>query len=264
MQRALIARQAVLGARLCFLLWALAIPAHAQAPASAAAAPGAFTPSQRAAIVEIIRSALKTDPSILREALVTLQAEEGARQEAASRGAIAAATDALTHAPGDPTGGNPTGRVTLVEFYDVRCPYCRRMLPVEAQLLQQNADVKVIYKDIPILGPGSVIGARALLAAQKQGGYDRLRRALMTGPADITTDTAMSAAGAVGLDTARLARDMADPAITARIDANLALAHRLDIQGTPAYVVGGQMLPGAVELSELQDAVAAARAPKPE
>ncbi len=229
------------------------------ARARAAEAAG-FTPAQRAEIVEILRGAMKSDPSILRDAIGAMEADEAVRREASARAAISGAGDALTRAAGDPTAGNPEGRVTIVEFYDVRCPYCRRMLSVEADLLRRNADVKVIYKDIPILGPGSVIGARAVLAAQKQGAYSPLRAALMGGPADVTTESVKAAAERLGLDWPRLQRDMDDPSVTARIDANLALARTLSIEGTPAYVIGGKMIPGAVELSELQTAVAGARA----
>jgi protein-disulfide isomerase len=237
-------------------IWMASVAAHAQQARPSAA----FTPAQRAEIVEILRAALKSDPSILRDAVMAMQADETQRQEAAGQAAIAGAADALTRTEGDPVGGNPQGRVVVVEFYDVRCPYCRRMLPVEAELLRKNPDLRVIYKDIPILGPGSVIGARALLAAQRQDGYARLRAALMGGPAEVTTQGVQAAAEHLGLDWPKLQRDMDDPAVTARIDANLALAHKLDIQGTPAYVVGGRMIPGAVELGELQAAVAGARA----
>ncbi len=232
-----------------------AAPPVAMTPLAAEASGAGFTPAQRAEIVDILRNALKTDPSILRDAVAALQADEGVRQEAATRAAIADAGPALTATPGDPFAGNPEGRRTLVEFYDVRCPYCRRMLPVEAELVRRDPDVKVIFKDIPILGPGSVIGARAVLAAQRQGGYDRLRVALMSGPADITDDTVRQAADRLGLDWTRLQRDMADPAIATRIDANIALAKRLEIQGTPAYVVNGRMIAGAVELSDLESAL---------
>ena len=230
------------------------------ARAQPGAPPADFTPAQRAAIVEIVRDALKADPSILRDAVAAMQTEEGARQEASARAAIAGLGDALTRTPGDPVAGNPEGRVSIVEFYDVRCPYCRRMLPVEAELLKADADIKVIYKDIPILGPGSVIGARALLAAQQQGGYAKLRTGLMSGPADVTTASVKAVSDQLGLDWNKLQRDMDDPSVTARLDANLALAHKLEIQGTPAYIVGGRMLPGAMELGELQAAVASARA----
>jgi protein-disulfide isomerase len=121
--------------------------------------------------------------------------------------------------------------------------------------------VRLVYKDMPVLGPGSVIGARALLAAQKQGGYQRLHDALMTGTPDITEDTVRTASTKLGLDWDRLKTDMNAPDVTARIEANLALSRKLEIQGTPAYIVGTKMLPGAVDLADLQAAIAAARTP---
>ncbi|CAH2600215.1 DsbA family protein [Rhodovastum atsumiense] len=223
------------------------------------AAAESFTPAQRAEIVEILRNALKTDPGILRDAITALQDADGAQQQAAMRSAIAAAGNALTKTPGDPVEGNVRGDVTVVEFYDLRCPYCRRMLPVAAELLRRDGNVRIVYKDIPILGPASMLGARAVLAAQKQGGYLKLRTALMSGPADITTDTLRAAAERTGLDWDKLQKDMTDPAVQARIDANLTLARRLGIQGTPAYVIGDRMMPGAVELADLQSAIAATR-----
>jgi protein-disulfide isomerase len=244
------------GAALAFLC------GSANAQSAAAGVPGGaatFTPAQRAEIVEILRGALKTDPSILRDALTAMQADNALRQEATARAAISNAADALNRTPGDPIAGNPNAKVTVVEFYDVRCPYCRKMMPEEAELLRANPDVKVIYKDIPILGPGSMIGARAVLAAQKQGGYTQLRTALMSGPSDVTTDGVKAAAERLGLDWPRLQHDMEDASITARIDANIALARQLDIEGTPAYIIGGKMIPGAVEMSELQSAIETAR-----
>jgi protein-disulfide isomerase len=220
---------------------------------------GVFTPEQRVAIVDILRQALKSDPSILRDAVTAMQAEDGAREEAAARAAIAGSQQALLHTPGDPVGGNPNGDVTLVEFFDVRCPYCRRMLPVLAELLRQDRNIRLVYKDIPILGPASVLGTRAELAAQKQGGYQKMHDALMAGTPNIDESVVRKAAESAGLDWARLQQDMDDPAIQARIDANLELAHTLQVQGTPVYVIGDQMLPGAVALADLRDAVGAAR-----
>jgi protein-disulfide isomerase len=220
-----------------------------------------FTAQQRAEIVDVVRVALKADPSILRDAIAALQEQDESQQEVAARAAIPGLADALTRTPGDPAEGNPQGDVTVVEFFDVRCPYCRRMLPVLADLLARDHNLRVVYKDFPILGPGSVLGAKALLAAQKQGGYVKLKNAVMTGPAEITPDTLRAAVAKTGLDWDRLQKDMADPAVQQRIEANLGLARKLGISGTPAYVIGGQMLPGALDLAELQDAVAAARKP---
>ncbi len=241
------------------LLALLALPALAQTASPLPQGKNGFSPAQRAEIVEVIRNAMRTDPTILRDAVVALQQAESDRENTVARDAILGLGPALTHTQGDPVAGNPNGDVTLVEFYDVRCPYCRRMLPAMAELLRKDQKLRVIYKDIPILGPGSAIGARAALAAGKQGAYLKMRDAMMTGPSDITTDTVKSASARLGLDWERLQRDMADPTIQARIDENLKLAHRLAIQGTPAYVIGDQLLPGAVTVAELQNAIGQAR-----
>jgi protein-disulfide isomerase len=236
-----------------------ALSASAQTASPVPPARGGFTPAQRAEIVEILRNAMKTDPTILRDAIVTLQQAESDRESTAARDAIGSLGRVLTHTPGDPVAGNPDGEVTLVEFYDVRCPYCRRMLPAMVDLLRKEPKLRVVYKDIPILGPGSAVGARAALAAGKQGAYLKMREAMMTGPSDITAETVKSASARLGLDWERLQRDMADPALQARIDENLKLARQLGIQGTPAYVIGDQLLPGAVTVAELQTAIAQVR-----
>jgi len=241
----------------CCPVLALLLAGIAPVPALA----DGFTPQQRAEIVEVMRAALKADPSILRDAVTALQDDEARAQQATARTAIPALTDALIRSPGDPFEGNPQGDVTVVEFTDVRCPYCRRMLPIMAELLQRDHNVRVVLKDIPILGPGSVMGTKALLAAQKQDGYLKLRDAIMTGPAEITAAALRSAVTKLGLDWERLQKDMADPATQQRINANLELASKLDIRGTPAFVIGTRMLPGAVGLEELQEAVAAVRKP---
>jgi protein-disulfide isomerase len=231
-------------------------PAQPTAPVAAS-----FSAAQRAEIVEIVRAALKADPSILRDAVVALRTDEANVKEAAARAALDRAGPALTRAEGDPSTGDPNGDVTVVEFYDLRCPYCRRMLPILADLLRQDPKLRLVYKDIPVLGPASVLGARAVLAAQRQGGYQRMHDLIMAGPEAITADTLHQAATTAGLDWDKLQRDMADPAIAARINTNLDLARDLGVEGTPVYVVGKRILPGAVDLAELQAAVAAARTP---
>ena len=217
----------------------------------------ALTAEQRAEVVQTIRQALRDDPSILREALVALQADEAARQNDVAAGAIAAHRAALVADAADPVLGNPAGSRTVVEFYDPRCPYCRQMLPVMAALIQADPEVRLVLKDIPILGPASVLEARALLAAQRQGGYARFQAAIMQSPATPTTASLRAEAEREGLDGARLERDMADPATQARLDENLRLASLLHIEGTPALVIGDRMIPGAVDLADLRRIVAA-------
>lgn len=217
-----------------------------------------FTPDQRQAIVDILRDAMQRDPSILRNALAALQADDAHEQEQAAQATIARLGPRLVD-PADPVAGNPLGDLTIVEFYDTRCPYCRTMEPVIATLLKADARLKLVVKDLPILGPNSLIESRALLAAQRQGGYFKLRPAILALSGTTTRDTLRDLADRQGLDGARLLTDMDDPAIKARLEANLGLAPQLGIDGTPAFVVGGRMVSGAADLREMQAVVAAAR-----
>jgi protein-disulfide isomerase len=225
--------------------------------AQAAAAAG-FTPAQRDEIVGIVRDALKSDPSILRDAIVALQADEAKHDQDTARAAIARSRDSLVN-PADPVAGDPKGDVTIVEFFDTRCPYCRKIEPVMDSFLNQDRRVRLVYKDLPILGPASVLGSKALLAAQRQNAYVKMREAVMKLPPDTTLAQIETTARSLGLDWHRMARDMDDPSVQARIDANLKLARELGIQGTPALVIGEALIPGAVDLGDLRKAVADVR-----
>lgn len=226
--------------------------------AGAAAAQG-FTPAQRQEVVGILREALRTDPEILRDALAALEVAERRDQEGAARAAIAAEAEALFRDPADPVLGNPRGAVTVVEFFDVRCGYCRQMQPAVEQLLRRQPDVRLVMKDLPILGPASVLASRALLAAQRQGGYAALHAALLGLREEPAEPVLRREAERAGLDWARLRRDMDDPVVQRRLDANLRLARSLRIEGTPALVVGAAMVPGAVDLATMERLVAEAR-----
>jgi protein-disulfide isomerase len=235
-----------------FLVTAFGFAFQAEARAAA------FSPEQRAEIIAIVRDALKKDPSILRDAITALQDEEDAHKTAAAKAALANAHDRLI-TPADPVAGNPKGDVTIVEFFDTRCPYCRRMEPVMEQFLAQDRNVRLIYKDLPILGPASTLGSKALLASQKQNGYDKMREAVMKLPSDTTQPMIQKEAERLGLDWPQLLHDMQDPAVQQRLDANLKLARELGIQGTPALVIGSELIPGAVGLDDLKRAVDDAR-----
>ena len=220
-----------------------------------------FTPQQRAEIVAILREALRSDPSILRDAMQTLQADEAVRRDEATRAAIARNRNKLLADPADPVAGNPAGNVTVVEFYDTRCPYCRRMAPTLDALLKAEPDIRLVYKDLPVLGAASLLEARALLAAQRQDGYAKLQAMLMQASTPSTPESIRALADKLGLNGSRLLLDMDDPVIRARLNANLELAHDLGVQGTPAIVIGDQLIPGAAELAYLRLAVTAVREP---
>lgn len=238
--------------RVAAVILALAVPVTVLAQG--------FTPAQRAEIVEILRQALREDPTILRDAIGGLEAAEQQARAEAQRAAITAQAAALFQDAADPVKGNPRGDVTLVEFFDARCGYCKQLHPTMEALIRSDPNLRVVMKDLPILGPNSVLAARALLAAQRQGGYSRLYDALMVLRNEPTEPVLRQQAERAGLDWSRLRRDMDDPAVQARIQTNLALAQALGIEGTPALVIGETLVPGAVDLPALQRLVAEARA----
>ena len=219
----------------------------------------AFSPQQREEIVSILREALKSDPTILRDAIGAMQEAQRAAQEDARREALAANRDALFNDARDPVRGNPRGDVTIVEFFDARCGYCKLLHPTMDQLLKADPGIRVVLKDLPILGPASVTASKALLAAQKQGKYLPFQDALMRLRGEPTEATLKTEAERAGLDWARIKRDMEDPEIARRLAGNLALAQALSIEGTPAIVVGDRLVPGAVDLETLKQLVAEAR-----
>lgn len=224
--------------------------------------PGAaqgFSPEQRAEVLTILRDALRQDPSILRDALAALEQAEARDRVGAAKAAIGQHADRLFRSPEDPVKGNPQGAITLVEFFDARCGYCKQMQPALEQLLRRQPDVKLVLKDLPILGPNSLLASKALLAAQNQGKYAELHGALLALRDEPTEPVLKREAERVGLDWARLKREMEDPAIQRRLAANTSLATALNIQGTPALVIGDTLVPGAVDLATLEKLVAAAR-----
>ena len=231
-------------------------------PPSAEAATG-FTPTQRAEILSILRNALREDPSLLREALASLDEADRRDRVQAQRNAIAENAAALFRDGADPFKGNPRGDLTIVEFFDARCGYCKQMHPAMEALLRRDPNLRVVLKDLPILGPASVVASRALLAAQRQGRYPQLYDGLMGLRGEPTESALRQQAERVGLDWARLRRDMEDPALQARIETNLRLAQSLGIEGTPALIIGNALVPGAIDLPALERMVAEARAVNP-
>ncbi|MBB5690460.1 DsbA family protein [Roseomonas alkaliterrae] len=218
-----------------------------------------FSEAQRQEIVTILREALRRDPSILRDAFQAIQEAEERERSGAQRAAIAANREALFNDPESPVRGNPRGDVTIVEFFDVRCPYCKRLHGELAGLLRRDRELRIVMKDLPILGPQSVVAARALLAAQRQGKYVELFDALMSVRGEPTDAVIRAAAERLGIDHARMRREMDDPAIQRRIEANIALARALRIEGTPALVIGETLIPGVLPMAQLEQLIAEQR-----
>jgi protein-disulfide isomerase len=210
-------------------------------------------------VEQIVRDLLLRDPEIILQALEELQRREAAEQAQRQREGIVANRDELMSDPASPVGGNPEGDVTLVEFFDYRCTYCRRVVSSVQALMQEDRELRIVFKELPVLGEDSVRAARAALAAGRQGRYTPFHFALMTSE-DLSPDAIRRLAEEVGLDPDQLEQDMDAPEIQQAIDANYRLAQELGIEGTPAFVIGEELIPGAVDKARLEALIADARA----
>ena len=216
-------------------------------------------PLDREAIGGIVRDYLLANPEVLEEALQVLRERREAEELARGRAAIEANDEALTAHPMSPVSGNPDGDITVVEFFDYQCGFCKRALGTMVDLLGSDARVRVVWKEFPILGPVSRVAARAAMAAERQGRYFDFHVRLMTVPGQLTGERILEVAGKAGLDVERLRRDMQDPDIEAYLDETRDLAEKIGIRGTPAFVVGGNLIGGAIDIARMKELLAAAR-----
>ena len=206
-----------------------------------------------------IQTYLLDHPEVIVESLNRMEERQRASTETEVRAIIQSRADELFRDADSPVGGNPNGNVTLVEFFDYNCPYCRQMMPVMTQAETADPQLRVVYKEFPILGPNSRLAAKAALAAHKQGKYLGFHRALYQVRGTVDPSKVAEVAATIGLDLDRLKADMENPAIAALIEKNLALAQALRIDGTPGFVAGRQVLRGAVDLKALQGFIQEAR-----
>ena len=206
-------------------------------------------------IKRLALEAILEKPEILIEALSILQERENAAL-------VEAQSTALTELRDDfeqnaPIFGNLDGSVTLVEFFDYNCGYCRRAAPEVKAVLETSKDVRIIYREFPILGPGSEIAARASLAARNQGKYQQFHEAMMALNGQAFEASVMEVAGDVGLDLEVLKTDMQSDLVNDHIAASLRLAEALRITGTPTFVLGDEIIPGVIERGTLLEKIAA-------
>lgn len=206
---------------------------------------------ERAAIEGLVRSYILEHPEVLPEAMERLQEREASARIAPMRGALE------TPFPGAVLG-NPNGKVTLVEFTDFACTYCRQSVKALDGLIAKNPDLRVVVRELPIIAPESAPAARMALAAAAQGRYPAYHKAMFEGarPSD---ESIAAAAGVAGLDLAAARSFAARPDVEEELKRNLQMARQLGINGTPAWVIGDQLVHGAVPAEDLQAAIDAAR-----
>ncbi len=197
------------------------------------------------AIEKTVRDYLIKNPEILVEMSQALEERQTAAQEAAQRTAIASNADAIFRSDVDFVAGNPKGDVTIVEFFDYNCGYCRRAMPDLVKLIENDDKVRVVFKEFPILRRESEGAARVVLAAIKQGKYFDLHRAMFETKGIASEESALKVAAELGLDVDKLKQDMKAPEIDKAIRNVRELANKLGVQGTPFYLVGDRVVPGA-------------------
>ena len=218
-----------------------------------------FSPDQKKEIEGIIGDYLKTHPDVLIDAIQAADDKMKADEKDKANQALATHRQQVFGDPQSPVAGNPNGNVTLVEFFDYRCPYCKQVEPSLEKILADDHQLRFVFKEFPVLGPDSEVAARVALAARKQGKYDAFHRAMMNTPGHIDAAVIYQVAASVGLDVNKLKQDMTSPDIEQELKANLDLGKTLDLDGTPSFIVGDTIIPGAISADDLKQVIASAR-----
>jgi len=241
---------------------ALFVLALCGAPASAQT----FSDGQRGEIEAIVKSYLIAHPEVLEEAMNELNKRQAADEAAKHEASITENSKAIFDSPRNVTLGNKNGDVTFVEFFDYNCGYCKRAMSDMLDLLKSDPKLKVVLKEFPVLGEGSVEAAKVAVAVRMQdpGGakYLDFHQKLLGGRGPADKARALAAAKDAGLDLARLEKDMASPEARATIEENFKLAESMGMNGTPSYVIGKQVVVGAVGLDGLKEKIGVARCGK--
>jgi protein-disulfide isomerase len=210
----------------------------------------------RADVESIVRDYLNNNPQVIINSVEKFRAQQENSQRLAT---LAANRDKLDGDSRVPVAGNPQGDVTVVEFFDYQCGYCKHVRKEVLALLEQDRNVRFVLKEFPILGPLSTAAARAALAARRQNKYWEMHNALMGYRGRLTEAAIPDIARGIGLDPARLEKDMKDTEIDTILEDARALGESLGLTGTPAFVIGSQVAPGAIDLQSMKKWVAQAR-----
>jgi len=219
-----------------------------------------FSPAEEDAIRQLVRDYLLTNPEVLMEAAQIYRERQQELQQKQASQTLVMRREELDRDPDSPVIGNPDGDVVVVEFFDYRCPYCVRVAEDLREVVEDDGNIRLVMKEFPILGPESMVAARMALAAEKQGKYEELHFAMMTVSGKLTEDKAFKIAEKIDLDMDQLRRDMEAPEIDAMLQRNFALAQALQINGTPAFVIGDEVVRGAIDMRALRQIVGQTRA----
>lgn len=220
-----------------------------------------LSPAAKQQMEQLVREYLVNNPEVVIEALTAYQQREEEAAAARQRDAMGSLEEDLKNNPNDPVLGNVDGDITVVEFFDYRCGFCKRAHDDVKALLKADGNIRFVLKEFPILGPDSVNASRASQAVwlHQKDKYDAFHAAMMGNKGDLGAERVMELAQAAGVDTAALTEQMNDPLVNETLRATAAQAGALNITGTPAFVFGKQVQPGAIGLEMMQEQVAAMR-----
>jgi protein-disulfide isomerase len=225
--------------------------------ASAHAQPsGNLSPAQKASVQALIHDYLLAHPEVVAQAMQEEQQNQEAAQRTARETGIVTAKTALLRDPNTPVIGNPQGSITLIEFADDQCPYCKAMIQVVDNLIDKNPKLRVVMKDMPILGPVSEYAARIGLIAEKQGKYEAYRKAVAAQTAPLSEQEIWNAALASGLNIPAAKAEMDAPWVNSELAEDTTLAKSLQIEGTPAFIVGNVLIDGGTSEGHLESLLA--------
>ncbi len=216
---------------------------------------------QRSEVETLIHKYIMENPRVILDAVQQMQAREEEEQKLAAAKNLVTYREQLINDPKAPVLGNPNGDITIVEFFDYRCGYCKRVFPTLLKAMEDDGNLRLVYKEFPILGPDSIIATKASLAVWRltPDKYQAYHTALMAARGGLNESTVLAVADKIGLDSDAIAKEMKSPEIEQDLNKNYELAQALGISGTPAFVIGNQLVPGAVDLETLKNLIKEAR-----
>lgn len=224
----------------------------------AAFADGSFNDAQKKEIGEIVRQYLMDNPEVLLDVSKALEAKQQQQEESQRVSVLQSSADQIFRNPNDYVAGNPKGDVTMVEFFDYNCGWCKKGFPEVMTLLEKDKNLRFVLKEFPIFGGDSDYAAMAAIAAKKQNKYWDLHKALFAHEGKVTREVVDEVAAKQGIDVAKLKQDMKDPSVAQELADNHALAQSLAINGTPGFIIDDQVSPGylpADNLAQIIDGV---------
>ena len=226
-------------------------------PAAAEDAP-AFNDAQRKAIEAIVKDVLVKNPDLLQEAIAEGERRQQETQKLAQAAALKEAHDPLVNAAHNVVGGNPNGDVTVVEFFDYNCGYCRKALGDVQALIKDDPKLRIVLKDFPVLGADSLEASKVAMAAKLQLKADKMfdfHTKLLESKGRVTAERAIAVAKEFGADVEKLKKDAQGPEVKAALAENVGLGDKLGLSGTPAFIIGDEILPGAVGVEPMKKTV---------